>query len=106
MVERSIVVQDLVLINFPLCGFAEPRRRSKESTELDLLHDRILSTAAYGTELEHAQATTLRLKLVKMAARVSVTARRVFIRFTSSHPSRAIFEHAAERLRQLRLTPE
>jgi len=78
----------------------------------------LLSTAAYtlmqalrrlalkGTELEHAQATTLRLKLVKMAARVTVSARRVLIRIASSHPSRAIFEHAAERLRQLRLTPE
>jgi hypothetical protein len=70
----------------------------------------LLSTFAYvlidalrreylkGTELETAQCNTIRLKLFKIAARVRVTARRVWFHLSSSYPHRALLEALSCRL--------
>jgi Transposase DDE domain group 1 len=70
----------------------------------------LLSSAAYvlmqalrrealtGTELARAQVGTIRLKLLKVAARVVVTARRVVFHLASSYPYRSGFCEAFERL--------
>ena len=48
-------------------------------------------TALAGTELAQAQVGTIRLKLLKVAARVVVTARRVVFHLASSYPYQAAF---------------
>jgi hypothetical protein len=55
-------------------------------------------TALVGTELARAQAGTIRLKLLKVAARVVVSVRRVVFHLASSYPYAAVFRHVAERL--------
>ena len=47
--------------------------------------------ALVGTELAEAQATTIRLKLVKIGARIRLTARNVWVALASSYPHAALF---------------
>jgi hypothetical protein len=56
-------------------------------------------TALVGTELARAQVGTIRLQLLKVAARVVVTVRRVVFHLASSDPYRAVFRSVLERLR-------
>jgi hypothetical protein len=104
------------------CQRGEMENRIKEQ-QLGLFADRtschrfpanqfrlLLSSAAYvlvqalrrealaGTELARAQVGTIRLKLLKVAARVMVTARRVVFHLASSYPYRAVYCEALERL--------
>ena len=44
-----------------------------------------------GTNLANVQMDTLRLRLLKIAAAVSITARRIWLRLSSSHPSIELF---------------
>jgi hypothetical protein len=103
------------------CQRGDMENRIKEQ-QLDLFADRtschrflanqfrlLLSSAAYvlvqtlrrtalrGTDLEKAQVGTIRLKLLTVAARVVVTARRVVFHLATSYPFqdqfRAVFEH-------------
>ena len=50
------------------------------------------------TEFEHAQCTTIRLKLLKIGAQVQVTVRRVWIRLAEGYPYQAIFQQALDNL--------
>ena len=50
-----------------------------------LLHG-LRRLGAHGTELARAQCGTLRLKLLKVAVRVQITARRVWLSFPRAHP--------------------
>jgi hypothetical protein len=52
-----------------------------------------------GTELERAQAGTLRLKLLKVAALVRVSVRRVVLSLSAAAPVRDLFARIAEQLR-------
>ncbi len=104
------------------CQRGEAENRIKEQ-QLDLFADRtschrfaanqfrlLLSSAAYllvqalrrtalsGTELAEAQVGTIRLKLLKVAARVVVSARRVVFHLANSYPYRGLFERVSERL--------
>jgi hypothetical protein len=104
------------------CQRGEMENRIKEQ-QLDLFADRtschrflanqfrlLLSSAAYvlvqalrrtalsGTELARAQVGTIRLRLLKVAARVVVSARRVVFHLASSYPYRAVFVEAYRRL--------
>ena len=104
------------------CQRGEMENRIKEQ-QLDLFADRtschrslanqfrlLLSSAAYvlvqalrrgalaGTELAAAQVGTIRLKLLKVAARVVVSVRRVVFHLASSYPNRAAFEAAYRRV--------
>ena len=51
-----------------------------------------------GTELERAQAGTLRLKLLKVAALVRVSVRRVALSLSAAAPVKALFARIAEQL--------
>ena len=55
-----------------------------------------LRAALAGTELAKAQASTLRVKLLKVAARVKVSARRVVFHLASSHPLASLWHRLAE----------
>jgi DDE family transposase len=105
------------------CQRGEMENRIKEQ-QLELFADRtschrflanqfrvLLSSAAYvlmqalrrtalaGTELAQAQVGTIRLKLLKVAAWVVVSVRRVLFHLASSYPYQALFRQVAERLR-------
>lgn len=51
-----------------------------------------------GTELEHAQAGTIRLKLLKLGALVRVSVRRVVLSLSAAAPVRDVFRRIAELL--------
>jgi len=55
-------------------------------------------TALRGTDLAHAQCETIRLKLIKIAARVIVSTRRVVLHLCSSCPLQPLFRLVADRL--------
>ena len=52
-----------------------------------------------GTELAHAQVETLRLRLLKIGARVKETARCVWLQLASAYPWRALWLELLARLR-------
>ena len=52
-----------------------------------------------GTELAHAQVGTLRLKLLKIGARIRETSRRVWIHMASGYPYQALFSLALGRIK-------
>ena len=104
------------------CQRGEMENRIKEC-QLDLYADRLptatmranqlrlwLASMAYvlmcalrriglaGTELARATCGTIRLKLLKIGAQVTVSVRRVHIAMTTACPARAIFAHAHARL--------
>jgi Transposase DDE domain group 1 len=109
------------------CQRGEMENRIKEQ-QLDLFADRtschfflanqfrlFLSSAAYvlmqalrrialaGTDLATAQIGTVRLKLLKVAARVVVSARRVVFHLASSYPYQELFQAVFDRLASVRM---
>ena len=52
-----------------------------------------------GTEMARAQCDTLRLKLLKIAAKITVSVRRVVVSLATSCPYKALFIHAYQQLR-------
>ena len=55
---------------------------------------------ARGTELARAQCGTLRLKLLKIAVRIRITARRVWLSFPQAHPYAAVLARVLANLRR------
>lgn len=55
--------------------------------------------ALAGTVWAHAQVDTLRLRLLKIAAQVRLSARRIWLRFTGAYPWKPLFAHAWTALR-------
>ena len=60
--------------------------------------------ALQGTKLANAYCGTIRLRLLKIGARVRVTVRKVWVSLASSHPAEPVFAHAYERLRSTAAT--
>ena len=56
-----------------------------------------------GTELAHAQVSTIRLKLLKIGARICCSVRRIVLHLASGHPFRNLFLQVVNRLRQCHL---
>jgi hypothetical protein len=52
-----------------------------------------------GTEWAEAQADTIRLKLLKIAAQVRITARRIWVRYSCAYPWQNVFAAAWTALR-------
>jgi hypothetical protein len=52
-----------------------------------------------GTELARAQVQTIRLRLLKIGARIRITARKVWVSMASSYPLQAVFARAWSQLR-------
>jgi len=55
--------------------------------------------ALAGTPLARATVGSIRLHLLKIAAQVSVSVRRGYVRLCSACPQRGVFAHAHARLR-------
>ena len=71
---------------------------------LDLFADRtstatVRSLALAGTELARAQFGTIRTQLLKVAAQVQVSVRRIRVSLSSLFPRQALFAHCMSRLR-------
>jgi hypothetical protein len=66
-----------------------------------LLLERLRTQGLTGTELERATAGSLRLKLLKIAAQVSVSVRRVYVQMSSSFPLQELFALCHRRLMRL-----
>ena len=91
-----------------LCLFAD--RLSTETMRANQLR-LYLSAMAYtllealrrlalrGTEWAEAQVDTLRLRLLKIAAQVQISARRVRLRYSAAYPWKLLFTHAWAALR-------
>jgi hypothetical protein len=71
------------------------------STLAYLLLERLRSLGLSKTVLSNATLGTLRLKLLKVAALVEVSVRRVHVAFCSAFPLQEVFRQAASRLNQL-----
>jgi hypothetical protein len=66
------------------------------------MHD-LRRLALKGTELEKAQCTAIRLKVLKIGAQIQVTVRRVWIRMAAGYPYKEAFQQAFDNLQQLPL---
>ena len=66
-----------------------------------LLLERLRAWGCHGTELARATVGTLRLKLLKVAARVTVSVRRVYLQLSSAYPRPDLFRLCHARLMAL-----
>jgi hypothetical protein len=63
-----------------------------------VLIEHLRRTALEDTELQAAQADTIRLKLFKVAARVVISVRRVVLHRSSAYPLQDLFRRIVARL--------
>jgi hypothetical protein len=73
------------------------------STLAYLLLERVRTLGLAGSELAVASVGSVRLKLLKVAAQVRVSVRRVYVQMSNAYPLRELFERCHRRL--TRLTP-
>jgi hypothetical protein len=66
-----------------------------------LLTQQLRSRVLHGTDLAQATVQTIRLKLLKVAAEVTVSVRRVYVRLCSAYPLRDLFALCASRIQTL-----
>jgi len=66
-----------------------------------LMLERVRALGLQGTELASATAGTIRLKLLKVAAAVKVSVRRVYVQYCSAFPMQEIFALCLKRLKAL-----
>ena len=65
-----------------------------------VLLDALRRLGTRGTDLARAQCGTLRLKLLKVAVRIRITARRVWLSFPQAHVHAAVFGQVLANLRR------
>ena len=70
-----------------------------------MLIESLRRLAQAGTELAKAQAGTIRLKLLKIGARITCSVRRIVLHLASGYPLQALFLRVLDRLRGLTLVP-
>jgi len=80
-------------------GFRANHVRTWLSFAAHLLVVLLRKRALYGTELENAQASTLRLKLLKIGALVTLSVRRLHVRLSTAFPLQSLMRLAMSRLR-------
>ncbi len=68
-----------------------------------LLVERVRALGLWGTELAQATVGSVRLKLLKVAAQVKVSVRRVYVQLSSAYPMQELFRLCHERLMGLPL---
>ena len=70
-----------------------------------LLLDRLRTLCLRGTELARATVGTIPLRLLKVAAHVTVSVRRVYVRLSSAFPLQGLFRRCVQRLLALGTAP-
>lgn len=73
------------------------------ATFAHLLLERLRGLGLLGTELAQATAGSVRLKLLKVAAQVRVSVRRVYVQLSSAYPLQPLFRLCHQRLMRLAL---
>ena len=68
-----------------------------------LLMERVRALGLWGTELAQATMGSVRLKLLKVAAQVTVSVRRVYVQLSSAYPMQELFRRCQGRLMSLPL---
>lgn len=71
------------------------------STFAYLLLERVRTLGCQGTELARGTAGSIRLKLLKVAAQVKVSVRRVYVQLSSAYPFQGLFALCQQRLSAL-----
>ena len=66
-----------------------------------LLLERVRTLGLAGTELAQATVGSIRLKLLKVAAQVRVSVRRVYVQLSSAYPLQTLFRLCHRRLMAL-----
>ena len=66
-----------------------------------LLLERLRSLTLQGTSLARATVGTIRLRLLKVAAQITVSVRRVHVQLASAYPLQALFAQCQHRLQTL-----
>ena len=66
-----------------------------------LLMERLRALTLQGTELAQATAGTIRVRLLKVAAAVKVSVRRVYVQFCSAFPMQQVFSLCLKRLKAI-----
>ena len=66
-----------------------------------LLMERLRALTLQGTELAQATAGTIRVRLLKVAAAVKVSVRRVYVQFCSAFPLQQVFTLCLKRLKAI-----
>ena len=66
-----------------------------------MLLERVRALGCRGTELARATVGSIRLKLLKVAAEVTVSVRRVYIQLSSAYPRQDLFRLCHARLMKL-----
>lgn len=98
-------VLDLKADRMSTAHLASNQLRLWEAMFAYLLLERLRTQGLSGTELERATAGSLRLKLLKIAAQVRVSVRRVYVQMTSTYPWQALFGRCQQRLLALAPAP-
>lgn len=98
-------VLDLKADRMSTAHLASNQLRLWEAMFAYLLLERLRTQGLSGTELERATAGSLRLKLLKIAAQVRVSVRRVYVQMTSTYPWQALFRRCQQRLLALAPAP-
>jgi hypothetical protein len=98
--ENAIKEHQLELFGERLscAGFASNEVRLLLASFAQLLLERLRVIGLQGTALARATAGTIRVQLLKIAAQVTVSVRRVYVRFASSFARQAIFAQAHAQL--------
>jgi len=65
--------------------------------------ERVRALGLWGTELAQATVGSVRLKLLKVAAQVRVSVRRVYVQLSSAYPMQELFRRCHGRLMSLPL---
>ena len=78
--------------------FAANQFRLLLSAAAYMLIEHLRRTTLKNTELAAAQADTIRLKLLKVAARVVISVRRIVLHLSSAYPLQALFRQTAAQL--------
>ena len=68
----------------------------------NLMHD-LRRLALKDTDLEKAQCTTIRLKLLKIGSQIHVSVRRVWLRMAAGYPYKEAFQQAFDNLQRIPL---
>jgi hypothetical protein len=71
-----------------------------------LLLERVRALGLAGTDLAHATVGSIRLKLLKVAAQVRVSVRRVYVQLSSAYPWQSLFVLCQHRLGSLARAPD
>lgn len=105
MENRIKEVQKQLFANRASCSqfLANQLRLTLACAAYVLMHD-LRRLGCEGTVLANAEMATLRVKLLKIGARIKVSCRRFLLELSESYPLKALFQHVAKQLRSALLS--